>query len=293
VIFDAKALHTVTPPPSRFSFYRQSVLIGIGIFAVLAVFQPFGTYLFEHQLKYLLLAGYGLLVPLTAVLLLEAIAIFWRAFFDPKRWTFRRELLLSGCFLLLTVVLSYFYHHLVIGGPFSLNNFLGFLLIGLATALLPMALMLLWRFFEVKSQIVALEFAEKLAQSAEHPSVGQAQFVGLEGDNKHEKLTFLRAEILYLQAADNYVEIFLKKNGATQRLMLRGALSNMAQQLEPKGMFRQVHRSFVVNFEHAIRLEGKSPAYYLVFEQAPDASEIPVSRQAIGEVRAMLAAKPR
>lgn len=293
MIFDTKILHTATEPPSRRAFYRQAVFIGMGIFAVLAVFQPFGTYVFEHDMKYLLLAGYGVLVPLTAFVLRESIALFWGGFFALGRWTFRRELILSGLFLLLSVILSYFYHHLAIGGRLSATGFVSFVLFAVATAFPPMVLFLGWRFFEVKNQVAVREFSEKLAQTPAAAQTLPEPFLVLQGENKNEKLTLLRTEILYFRAADNYVEVFLQKNGQTQRLMLRGALGNIAQQLEKAGAFRQVHRSFVVNFDHTLRLDGKSPAYFLVFENAPEAGEIPVSRTTLADVRAILSAKPR
>ena len=284
-------LNAALDPPSRGALYRQAVYIGVGIFAVLAVFQPFGTYIFEHELKYLILAGYGLLVPLTAFMLRESAALFWAGFFAPGRWNFRRELIFSGIFLLVSVVLSYVYQRLAIGGQFSFIGFLSFFFYAVATAILPMGFFVAWRFFDLKNRLLSREFTEKMAQMPTSPPDGE--LVLLQGENKHEKLTLLRTEVLFLRAADNYVEIFLLKNGQTQRLMLRGALSNIFLQLEKAGEFRQVHRSFVVNFDHAIRLEGKSPAYFLVFEQAMDAGEIPVSRSAVADIRIRLATKPR
>jgi hypothetical protein len=272
--------------------YRQSILIGAGIFAVLAVFQPFGTYVFTHELKYLILAGYGLLVPITAFVLRESSALFLADFFAQGRWTFRRELIFSGVFLLACVVMSYFYQRLALGGHYSVSGFFRFVIYALATAVLPMTLFLAWRFFDIKNRLLAREFSEKLSQIPTLESTADATVV-LQGENKHEKLTLLRSEILYLRAADNYVEIILLKNGQTQRLMLRGALSNIFLQLEQAGEFRQVHRSFVVNFTHTTRLEGKSPTYFLVFEHTPDAGEIPVSRSALADIRAIIAAKPR
>jgi len=291
VISKVNLLKAALDPPSRGALYRQAVYIGAGIFAVLAVFQPFGTYIFKHELKYLILAGYGLLVPLTAFVLRESATLFCTGFFAPGRWNFRRELIFSGVFLLVSVALSYVYQRLAIGGQFSLIGFLSFVFYALATATLPMGFFLAWRFFDLKNRLLTREFTEKMAQMP--ASTPGEEWVLLQGENKHEKRTLVRAEILFLRAADNYVEIFLLKNGQTQRLMLRGALSNIFSQLENAGEFRQVHRSFVVNFDHTIRLEGKSPAYFLVFEQAPDAGEIPVSRSAVADIRIRLATKPR
>ncbi|MBL7827490.1 MAG: LytTR family transcriptional regulator DNA-binding domain-containing protein [Saprospiraceae bacterium] len=285
VIFDQKTLSAAIEPPSRSEFYRQALLIGMGVFAVLAVFQPFGTYVFEHDLKYLLLAGYGLLIPLTGVALREIIALIKPEFFDRSKWTFRRELVLTGLFLLGGVVMSYFYHHLAIGGRLSVRGFFWFVFFALTTVSLPMALLLAWRFFYVKNQLAISELSQQLTPAE--------TLITLLGENRNEKLTLHRDEVLYLRAADNYVEIFLLKNQQVQRLMFRGALSSMFQQLEKVGTFKQVHRSFVVNMDHTVRLEGKSPAYFLVFENAPATEEIPVSRLVVADIRETLASKPR
>lgn len=288
-MLDHKTLDAATRPPTRAEFYRMATLIGLAIFAVLAVFQPFGTYIFEHNLKYLVLAGYGLLVPLAALVIRESIALWRPDYFSPARWTFRRELGLTGLLVLLSIVASYFYHHLAIGGRLSAAGFLVFMAYALTTALLPLAVLVIWRFFEVKSHLVASEFSEKLARMP----VSSDPTLVLLGENKFEKLTLLRPELLYLRAADNYVEIFLLKDGQVQRLMLRATLAAIVQQLEGQDSFQQVHRSYVLNFEHRLRLEGKSPAYNLVFEKAPEAGSVPVSRAFIGAVREILSAKPR
>ncbi|MCC7506892.1 MAG: LytTR family transcriptional regulator [Saprospiraceae bacterium] len=289
-MFDRKTLDSTTRPPTRTEFYRMAALIGLAIFAVLAVFQPFGTYVFEHERKYLVLAGYGLLVPLAGFVIRESIALLRPDFFSPARWTLRRELGLTGMFVLASIVASYFYHHLAIGGRLSVAGFFSFMVYALTTALLPLALLVIWRFFEVRSHLVASEFSEKLAGM---PPAADPTIV-LQGENKFEKLTLLRPEILFLRAADNYVEIFLLKDGQVQRLMLRATLAAIVQQLEEQQQsFQQVHRSYVLNFEHRLRLEGKSPAYCLVFEKAPEAGSVPVSRAFIADVRAILSAKPR
>ncbi|MBN8680468.1 MAG: LytTR family transcriptional regulator DNA-binding domain-containing protein [Chitinophagales bacterium] len=286
-------LNAPIDPPSRGALYRQAVLIGIGIFGVLAVFQPFGTYVFKHELKYLILAGYGLLVPLTAFVLRESVALLWSNFFAPGQWNFKRELVFSTVFLLLAVTFSYVYQRLAIGGQFSFFGFLSFIFYAITTAILPMGFFLAWRFFDIKNRLLTHEFSEKLAQMPATAQTPAEALVVLQGENKHEKLTLLRADILFLRAADNYVEIFLQKDGQTQRLMLRGALSNLFLQLNKAGAFRQVHRSYVVNFDHPVRLEGKSPTYFLVFDKTPDAGEIPVSRSAVADIRDIIASKPR
>ena len=289
LVFDRKTLDSNIRPPARAEFYRMAAFIGTAIFAVLAVFQPFGTYVFEHEMKYWVLAGYGLLVPLAGVAIRESIALWRPDYFSPARWTFRRELVLTGLFVLASIIASYFYHHLAIGGRLSVAGFFSFMVYALATALLPLALLVIWRLLEVRSHLVASEFSEKLARM---PLASDPAIVLL-GENKFEKLTLLRPEILYLRAADNYVEIFLLKDGQVQRLMLRATLAAIVQQLEQQPAFQQVHRSYVLNFEHSLRLEGKSPAYCLVFDKAPEAGSVPVSRAFIASVREILSAKPR
>ncbi|MFN4255182.1 MAG: LytTR family DNA-binding domain-containing protein [Saprospiraceae bacterium] len=283
-----KILDAPLPPPSRRSFHRVALFVGLSVFFVLAVFQPFGTHAFEHNSKYLLLFGYAVVIVGASVLAWEIVAWAWHRKGSGSGWTFGHEL---GMLLFVFVVAasaSHLYQIWLVGGRLSLSGYVSFMLVAASTGFFPMLLLLALRYMKAKTEL------EKAALLAQKTAPTPPPTLTLQGENKYETLTVLKSELLVLRSADNYVEIFLQKGPQVQRLMLRGSLSRMLEQIADAD-FRQVHRSFVVNFGQRISLTGKSPAYRLVFEGLPESEldPVPVSQSQVAAVREALAQKPK
>ena len=279
-------LNAPLSPPSRHSFYRVALFVGLSVFFVLAVFQPFGTHAFEHSSKYLLLFGYAVVIAGASVLAWEIAAWRWAGL--HRQWTFGHEIGMLAFVFFLSASASHFYQIWLVGGRLSVSGYAGFLLVAASTGLFPMLLLLAVRYMKAKTEL------EKAALLAQKAAPAAPPTLTLQGENKHETLTLLKSELLLLRSADNYVEIFLQKGPQVQRLVLRGSLARLLEQIADPD-FRQVHRSFVVNFGQPLVLTGKSPAYRLVFEGLP-ASElepVPVSQSQAAAVRDALAQKPR
>ncbi|MBK7870154.1 MAG: LytTR family transcriptional regulator [Saprospiraceae bacterium] len=275
-IFNKKIPQT---PPKH--FYIGAVLLGFSVFLILAMFQPFGTYSFRHPDKLLLLAGYGIVITFTSITILGILRLLLPRWFEQKRWSLQKELIVLGIILITGITATYFYHFAVIGSRLSIFGYLYFMGIALSTSLFPVVLIVAIRYLKVKNYLEKQALSENLAPK---PDV-----IILTGENKDEKLTIYRSELLFLKAADNYVELFLQKNKQLDRHIIRGTLSGMATQLNDEN-FIQVHRSYIVNMDKVLEMNGKSPNYVLNF---PNSIEpVPVSRNKIQEVRAYLAAKP-
>lgn len=284
-----KTLDAPLLPPSRRSFYRVALFVGLSVFFVLAVFQPFGTHAFQHSSKYLLLFGYAVVIAASSVLAWEIVAWAWQQRADKTAgWTFRHEIGMLSFVFFFGASASHFYQIWLVGGRLSLSGYAGFMLVAASTSVFPLAILLVARYSKAKN---ALEKAALLAQNA---APAAPPTILLQGENKHETLTLLKAELLLLRSADNYVEILLQKGPQIQRLMLRGSLARMLEQIGDPD-FRQVHRSFVVNFGQPLALIGKSPAYRLVFSGLPETElePVPVSQTQVAAVREALAQKPR
>jgi len=269
---------------SRSEFYRVAVFIGLSVFLVLAVFQPFGTYNFQHNWKYLLLAGYGAVITLSTMAAWELVNRLFLRQSQNLQWTLRREFGLIAFVFFFSASATYFYQHIALGGSISVAGYLIFMGIAAATSVFPMAILLTVRALQAKNNL------EKTTWLAQNSKSDTPTTLTLRGENKHETLTILKHELLFLRSADNYVEVFLLKNQTVQRLMLRIALSRIPSQLD--GDFLQTHRSYIVHLNQPLRLEGKSPNYQLVFEALPGAEPVPVSKTYLAEVRAALAKKP-
>lgn len=271
---------------SRSEFYRVAVFIGLSVFLVLAVFQPFGTYNFQHAWKYPMLAGYGVVISLGSMAAWEITNRLYHRSAPHKIWTLLHEFGLIGFVFFFSASMTFFYQRTVLGGSISATGYLLFMAVAMATSIFPIATLLIVQYFRARSEW------EKNQWKLQNPASEDASTITLRGENKHETVTLLKRELLFVRSADNYVEIFLLKNGAPERLMLRIALSRLAAQLDDPD-FLQTHRSYVVHLGQRLRLEGKSPNYELVFEDLPDGEPVPVSKTYLADVRNALAKKPR
>lgn len=274
-------------PASRSEFYRVAVFIGLSVFLVLAVFQPFGTYNFQHAWKYSLLAGYGVVIALSVMAAWEIVNWQYRLRPRNRQWTLGREFGLIAFVFWFSASMTYVYQHIVLGGNIAVAGYLFFMAIAGITSIFPLAILLTARYLNAKSNL------EKMQWESQHPVPDDLKTITLRGENKYETITLLKRELLFLRSADNYVEIFLLKNQNVQRLMLRIALSRLPVQLDAD--FLQTHRSYIVNLGQPLRLEGKLPNYQLVFENIPAEliEPVPVSKTYLASVREALAKKPR
>lgn len=74
------------------------------------------------------------------------------------------------------------------------------------------------------------------------------------------------ANILYVEGMENYLKIFTTAGCITVRIKLKDFLL-----MVPKDVFMQVHKSYIVNLNNILRIEGKSISF-------SNSKSIPVSR---------------
>jgi hypothetical protein len=89
------------------------------------------------------------------------------------------------------------------------------------------------------------------------------------------RLSVLRPNLLYIEAADNYVVIWYLNKGAVTRFLLRNSLKALERELTAHDVLR-CHRSYMVNLEHVkvIRRDKEGLFLELGVEKVPD---LPVS----------------
>jgi hypothetical protein len=271
-------------PSGRWGVYRFSFFIGGCVFFVLAVFQPFGTAEFRHAVKYLILAGYWISIAAGCIAGWELLQLTrWR----PEAWRLRHEALMVVYIFLTGASAAWIYQQIIFGLTPSVGGFIGFMFIALSTSILPIG------FYVALKYVKARNEHEKTTWIQQQPTDTSNQTLVLRGDNRHETITVLKSELLYLQSADNYVQIYLYKGAQIQRVMLRGAITRILEQIDDP-CFVQTHRSYVVNLRQPVRLEGKSPNYTLTFAltTAESIESVPVSKSSVAMVREVLSKLP-
>ena len=274
---------------SRDKFYSMALFIGLGVALLLIMFQPFGTYSFQHEFKYLILAGYGVVIFLIAIIVFEAVILIIPKYVQEDGWTIGKEFLLTLVFFFFSVFSSYIYHHLVVGSSLSFSGFMGFFIFAVSVGIIPLGFTFFLSYSQAKAKIIEMKAIE--AFKAETGITVPEQVIQLEGSNKNEFVKFLKSELLLISSSDNYIELVLAKGGAIEKHLLRATLSSTSEQLAEHQDLVRIHRSFMINTTKLLTLDGKAPAYYVTFDEYPALGEIPVSRQQIDVVRQRIADK--
>lgn len=96
-------------------------------------------------------------------------------------------------------------------------------------------------------------------------------------DEKNElRISIKKNNLLYLESADNYVNIWYMNKGNLTKFMLRNSLKAIEESLADTSVLR-CHRSFIANFEQVKVIRRQKDGIYLEFgiEKVPD---IPISK---------------
>lgn len=118
-----------------------------------------------------------------------------------------------------------------------------------------------------------------MKETQEEPEFNEP--IHIHDSNKEIRLKLEASNLLYIEAADNYITIYYLKNGHPAKETIRNTLKNTEAELKDKGLIR-CHRSFLVNSK-AINGWKKNGRNYELQIKGCNAS-VPVARSYIGEV---------
>lgn len=252
--------------PYNYSF-KKHVLIGAllgGIVTFIMIFlQPFGTYRFESNYKYLIFFGFGLLLFVTY--------FFWARIenlwydYKSKRWEIGDEVFSFILFTLISTLPIHFYNQVFLNDFFnSSDNGYEYVKHGL------------W-FFQhsmVPTMVVLLPFyiylRNKFGELITPESLNEVNFHGI---NKGEKITIQKEALLFIKASENYVNIHYTKDNAIQHKTFRNTLADIHKQAP---FLLQSHRSYLVNSLAIKTISGNSQNAKIAFHH--DGLEIPLSK---------------
>ncbi|MEO1625187.1 MAG: LytTR family DNA-binding domain-containing protein, partial [Bacteroidota bacterium] len=149
----------------------------------------------------------------------------------------------------------------------------------LSIGVFPVAIMTLLDYIYKlqKNQAVGDSISSNQLAASPHnkPRNDNARILTLTSDNGKDQFELPASQLLYLQAADNYVEIHYKTEEQTAKYILRNSLQKLADQL-PSNSIRRCHRSYLVNLQYVERISGNAQGYKL--HLLADSIAIPVSR---------------
>jgi len=135
----------------------------------------------------------------------------------------------------------------------------------------------LWLYFswkEYKDKLEALIHGET--------SFDTTKMVALHDEKGILRLSLKAANLIYIEAADNYVNIYYSNKGKISKYMLRNTLKRLEEMFSNTEILR-CHRSYMVNFE-MVRIIRKDKDGLKLELDITNAQDIPVSKSYVESV---------
>lgn len=269
---------------------RKAALIGLFVGLFLLIFQPFGLNGWETNHKAIKILGFGLVTFVITVINCVALPKALPQLFSETRWTVGREIILVMANILAIALGNRLYvAWLLQVKEISSVSWGGIVLVTFLIAFFPVVGLVLVSYItqlkKYSNAAATLPIHPTVAPSA--PSAEASASVGtptlpapttvtLVADNEKDTLTFLAADLLYIESSDNYCTVFHLKNAQPVKPLLRSSLSRLEKQIS-NGHIVRCHRSFVVNLNRVERVTGNAQGYKL--HLCDGQFVVPVARQ--------------
>lgn len=230
------------------------------------IFKPFGLINPSGgSLQYIVLSGYGIVSGVMAFLFFIALPSIHQRFFTSLN--VGKAILYFLLFFLLLSSANYIYKTSWCGiGHYTWCGFLIVFKRTLLIGVLPLILLVVWE------QNTVLKAHLKVN---EQPSNQHQEWV-IYSENRKELVQLSYENLLYIESADNYVEVYFKQNNVLEKKLLRTTLSKVEQEIETSSIVR-CHRSFIINLQRVTYASGNSRG--LLLELQDNQRKIPVSRR--------------
>lgn len=280
--------------PHPFIYNMTSIIVpGVISFVLISIMTPFGFNDLNIDVRVLFGLLFGIIGSGSVVLVIEALKYTVPTFLNDEKWTIGREIA-----LILSVV-----------GVICVINFCTFLLLDLSDApktvmfqkvvlytiaisVIPISIMVLVEQYSYQKKRLAE--AVKLTKELQKQEVlpfdiaksSQYKLIRFRAENGKIELQLMINEILFLKSDGNYVEVFYHRKEKNVSVgLIRNRLKTFIQEI-PDTYFFQCHKSYAVNVQHIIKVEGNARNFELIIRGSDH--RIPVSRSKSEELKNLL-----
>jgi LytTr DNA-binding domain len=262
---------------------RRNAIIGCFVAFFLITFEPFGTEKWHDAYKVIKLMGYGVVAFIGPTLLLWLLFQWQKKDNIEKNWIVAKEIGFN-----VMVVLSIAFGNMLYGSALgltslSLANFVGFIFTVLVIGVFPISVGIILRYNQLKmrNEINAKILSDNVEQYQKNEQVANndnvtTEIVTLIAENEKDVITLKINELLYIESADNYVQVVFLKNGKIQKELLRGSMKRFENQLSGFANIARTHRSFIANLNHNTGISGNAQGYRMTI--AHSEVIIPIAR---------------
>lgn len=262
----------------------MSGVYGAFVFLFLFVFEPFGLSEVRGSLLWYCL-GAGLTTWVVIGSLNVGAAWVFKGAFSEERWTVGKEILWTVLVVGLLGVINAGYSYVMGVTGFGWGMVWRFELYTLAVGFFPIVGSVLLR----QSRLQRVHAAQSLQMESLLPDYVPAPVsMGLVLlPNGKESAGVEPVSVLYLQGADNYVELHrLLPQGGQEKVLLRTTLAQVEAAFAGYPEIIRCHKSYVVNLKQVVRISGNAQGCRLHLKRGE--MSVPVSRNLIESVRSRL-----
>ncbi len=267
---------------------RTIAFVCMGFMLISLYFQPFGIDFMASARNgyFILILGFisGIIFFFNTLLLPG----LFPKLFDSTKWTIRKELIWNtGMFVALATgffVLAVLFRH---EGAQSILLFQA-----IALELMPLVLFNIMNYNHVlKLKLGHLIDTGRHWFGDEHIAqpFDEESMVNLKSEKGDVFYHDSIKNLILVQSASNYIEVYMRKSGIVQRKLIRQTLQAIEEQLAAYPEIIKSHRRCLVNVSHLTRVVGKSPSYWL--EAKGIDFQILLSRQRVSQFRQILSAQ--
>lgn len=256
--------------------FLNSFFIGVFVFSFLFFFKPFGLHVAPTIMRLKITIGYGLVTFFITGLNYLFFSYRLKKWFNDKGWKVWKEIAITGWVLVCigTGNMLFSYYGGFISMDLSFTNFLYIQLYTLAVGIFPIVFLVLSTQIRLNKRYT--KGAEALNKSLKkHIEEEITNTITIADDEQKNSIEVNPTHLLYIAAADNYIEIYHLKDGVVKKEILRNTIKNIEQQ-NFSFLFR-IHRSYIINLNNINSISGNSQGYKVHFDDE-SIEELPVAR---------------
>ncbi|NJB82200.1 LytR/AlgR family response regulator transcription factor [Wenyingzhuangia aestuarii] len=252
---------------------KLSMVLGVGIFTYLflLIFQPYGI---DNVIAAnpFLIVGYAFLVSFSLFISYFILPKYFPYYFSVRSWTIQKEASFLLVSFLIISTLNYFYHINFVAVYLPKFSFFRFLVSVLSIGIFPVffIIFMVERYLYKKHNAPPTDIIQKIRKE-------KKEVVTIPSDNiKVEPLTLEIDDILFAQSNNNYTTIVFIEDNKVRQELIRITLKKVNEILEKYPQFVRCHRSFLVNKNEILEVEGNARSLQVSLKYVKDV--IPVSR---------------
>ncbi len=237
------------------------LFISLGVLVFLLLFQPIEISAFSTRQVFYLFTGLAISTFLVLSLNLMVLPSLFPKVFDNSVWNIKREIFWN-IWILLTISGSdlIFYSKLFGLIDITFYDIARIILLGF----LPVSVLIIINQDRLlKSH---LKSAQQLNNKLNLGRLQKEKLIHIKSDYKKDDLLINAKSLLFIKSADNYIEVYFLADGMVNKQMVRSSLNNAELAIQEFDFIIKCHRTFIVNVNHVVEIQGNSQGLKLDFK---------------------------